>query len=694
MKVLNTVYLVIYMYVASNLDAQSLFQLQNPSYSPEPINSFALYSSTGWAVGNYGMILRTSNSGITFQSQTSQTTSNIRGQSIVNTQVGYIFDDSSRVFRTINGGLNWLLKSTIPSKINCLHFLNINNGFAALANGIGVTSNGGESWTVINPDISASYVYYGIYFKDGNTGYISAKNLSSDYAYMFKTTNAGINWNWFNTGIDAFDISNIHFSDSMTGWCTGERFGNLYTLKTSNGGVNWSETNTPLISTIPNNIYFSDSVSGYITTNNKILKSNNGGLDWTVFRELNGVNSSYFRGSSEYYLVDSYSRVLRTSNGGSTFDTLLGKQNYTLNKIQNITEEVLWCNGINNSNWKSTNGGSDWIFDNYAASLNIRFSEFTDAGTGYAISERGNILRTSNFGNNWNTVYNYNGEIFSLNFINNYTGWALSGESILMTTNGGDNWAGVSNGNSIIRAEFMNGQTGYGFTGNQLYKTNDSGQYWSLTFTGTIIDFNFINSLTGWILSDGDSVSLILKTSDGGVNWIQKSYINGNINKIKFLGVNTGYLLSYDKLYRSTDSGTSWKYVSFPTSLRVFDFDFINETEGWLCGDNSLIMKLDNGGSIFVNNETEAAEDINLFQNYPNPFNSETNIIFTLRKKEFASLKVYDMLGREVAILLNGELLSGKHQVRYNATGLASGIYYYVLKTSGKTLSRKFAVLK
>jgi len=682
------------MFVASNLSAQSLFHHQNPSYSPESINSFALYFGAGWAVGNFGMILRTSNSGITFQSQTSQTTSNIRGQSIVNTQVGYIFDDSSRVFRTINGGSNWSLKSTISSKINCLHLLDINSGIAALANGIGVTSNGGESWSIINPDNSASYVYYGISFPDENTGYISARNLVTDYAYMFKTTNAGVNWNWYNTGIDAFDISNIHFLDSMTGWCTGERFGNIYAMKTINGGVNWSETNIPLISTIPNNIYFSDSISGYITTNSKILKSSNCGLDWFVFRELSSVNSSYFSSASEYYIVDSYSRVLKTSNGGSTFDTLLGKQSYTSNRIQSISEGVLWCNGINNSNWKSTNGGTNWVYDNYAASLNIRFSEFTNASTGYAISERGNILRTSNFGNNWNTIYNYSGEIFSLDFINNLTGWAISGEYVLSTTNGGDNWAGVSNGNSIIRTEFLNGQTGFGFTGNQLYKTNDSGQNWSLTFIGTVIDFDFINALTGWVISDGDSVSLIQQTSDGGINWTQKSIINGNVNKIKFLNVNTGYILSYDKLYRSTDSGSSWKYVGFPTTLRLFDFDFVNENEGWLCGDNSLIMKLDNGGSIFVNNETEASEEINLFQNYPNPFNSETNIIFTLRNNEFVTLKVYDILGREVAVLLNSEFLSGKHQVRYNATGLASGIYYYVLKTSGRTLSKKLVVLK
>lgn len=694
MKVLNIVYLVIYLGITTNVSAQGIFQLQNPSYLPEALNSFTVNSGTGWAIGNYGLILRTTNSGLTFYTQTIPTESNFQGQSLVNPQVCYIFDDTSNIYKTINAGLNWYLTYSFSMRLNSLYFTDNSTGFAALSNGVGITYNGGQNWTILNPDNSASYEYNGIFFTNGNTGFVGAKNLVTDYAFIFKTTNAGINWVWFNTGIDAYQITNLYFLNNMTGWCTGERFGKIYTMKTTNGGVNWTEANTPSISTIPNNLYFSDSSNGYIATNNKILKSNNGGLVWFILRDLNGVNSSFFNSAYEYYLVDEYSRVLKTSDGGSTFDTLLGKQNRTLNRIKIINQDVLWCNGDNNANLISTNGGGNWIFDNYSASLNIRYCEYANASTGYAISGRGNILKTTNFGNNWSIIYSNSGEIFSLNFLNSFTGWVISGDSILQTSNGGNNWTGVSNANSLIRTEFFKGQIGFGFSGNQLFRTTNSGFNWTLTYTGTVIDFDFINSFNGWIISDGDSVSYIHKTSNSGINWNLVATINGNLNKIKFLDENTGYLLSFDKLYRTTNSGVIWKFVKIPTALRVFDFDFIDANEGWLCGDNSLIMKIEDGGAIFVNNETEIADGISLSQNYPNPFNSETNFIITLPKNEFASLKVYDMLGREVSMLMNGELSAGRYRVSFKANGLSSGIYYYVLKTGNRTITRKFVLLK
>lgn len=691
---LNIVYLVIYLIISFNLHSQSVFQRQNPSYPSESLNSFIMFLETGWAIGNYGLILKTSNSGLTFQTQLSPSKANLLGISIVNSEICYIFDDSSRIFKSTNGGLNWFMNSSFSTKLNSLCFVNLDKGFAALSNGIGISQNGGYNWTLVNPDNSASYIYYSVFFHNENTGYISAKNIVSDYAYVFKTTNNGNNWIWFNTGVDAFKIHDFYFINSMTGWCTGSRFGKLYTMKTNNGGINWTETNTPAISAIPNNIYFSDSNNGYITTNNKIFKSINGGNEWFVLKEIADLNSSYFKNIDEYFIVDMHSRVLKTSNGGIDFDTLMGNNNHTLNRIQSISSEVLWCNGTNYSNWKSTNGGLNWIFDNYSASLNIRFSEFNDINTGFAISERGNVLKTTNFGINWNKVLNFSGEIFSLYFLNTYTGWAFTGDSIFMTTNGGYNWEKNSNVNSIIRADFINVQTGYGSNGNQLFKTTNSGFNWSLSYPGIAIDYYFINSQTGWIISDGDSVSFIMKTSDGGVNWNLMANVFEDVNWIRFPDVNTGYLLSYNKLFRTTDSGRNWKFVSIPTTLRVFDFDFSNAYEGWICGDNSLIIKLVNGGSIPINNETEIAYDIGLSQNYPNPFNAETNFVLTLSKNEFVSLKVYDMQGREIEKLIYGYLSAGKHNVKYFAKDLSSGVYYCVLKTSNRTISRKFVVLK
>ncbi len=83
-----------------------------------------------------------------------------------------------------------------------------------------------------------------------------------------------------------------------------------------------------------------------------------------------------------------------------------------------------------------------------------------------------------------------------------------------------------------------------------------------------------------------------------------------------------------------------------------------------------------------------------LYQNYPNPFNPSTTINFTIREKEYVTLKVYDIMGNEVALLLSEEMEAGSHSIKYDASGLASGIYLYKLKAGNKIETRKMLLLK
>ena len=88
------------------------------------------------------------------------------------------------------------------------------------------------------------------------------------------------------------------------------------------------------------------------------------------------------------------------------------------------------------------------------------------------------------------------------------------------------------------------------------------------------------------------------------------------------------------------------------------------------------------GRTTAVKNVNALPADFTLQQNYPNPFNPSTTITFSLPYSASANLKVYDVLGREVATLVNGYTTSGTHEIQFNATKLASGIYFYKL-TSG-----------
>lgn len=83
-----------------------------------------------------------------------------------------------------------------------------------------------------------------------------------------------------------------------------------------------------------------------------------------------------------------------------------------------------------------------------------------------------------------------------------------------------------------------------------------------------------------------------------------------------------------------------------------------------------------------------------LRQNYPNPFNPATEILFSVDRPGNVTLQVYDVLGNKVADLVNGYREAGSHSVNFNASGLSSGTYFYVLNASGTVLSRKMALLK
>ena len=107
---------------------------------------------------------------------------------------------------------------------------------------------------------------------------------------------------------------------------------------------------------------------------------------------------------------------------------------------------------------------------------------------------------------------------------------------------------------------------------------------------------------------------------------------------------------------------------------------------GIVYGDTTTVGVEDEGKPI-VNN-------FRLEQNYPNPFNPTTHIGFRIANFGFVSLKVYDIIGNEIATLVNEEKRAGEYEIEFDATGLPSGIYFYKLKAGGYIETKKMVLIK
>ncbi len=154
-----------------------------------------------------------------------------------------------------------------------------------------------------------------------------------------------------------------------------------------------------------------------------------------------------------------------------------------------------------------------------------------------------------------------------------------------------------------------------------------------------------------------------------------------------------------------------WTELSYSTSQPAGEWTLIEIGETGLPAVESLTIRFskDNGFQYrlddirLLGEETEATSNERgannpvgfvLNQNYPNPFNPSTSIEYELAQSESVKLTVYDMTGREVAVLVNSVKPSGRHQISWDASGTSSGIYVYSLETSSHRLTRKMTLIK
>jgi hypothetical protein len=120
--------------------------------------------------------------------------------------------------------------------------------------------------------------------------------------------------------------------------------------------------------------------------------------------------------------------------------------------------------------------------------------------------------------------------------------------------------------------------------------------------------------------------------------------------------------------------------------------DFTSLISDWRTLFGSRAYLYDPNGTVYVDDHSIIPHETALYQNYPNPFNPSTMVHFSLRQREHVTLKVFDVNGREVATLVDGNLAAGNHAVTFAPRATTSGLYFYKI-TAGKFSQTRKAVL-
>jgi len=400
-----------------------------------------------------------------------------------------------------------------------------------------------------------------------------------------------------------------------------------------------------------------------------------------------------------------------------------------IHSFRAIDESTVWGGANHGVFLRTTDGGMNWASGSVQGADQLTFYSIAaiDQNTAYYLGQTpaggdGRIYLTSDGGSTWNLQHQDTRPgtfLNSIAFWDNQNGIAVGDPVdgsfvILTTTDGGANWDQVPAANipAPVPGEY-GGLTGDGGTcltvqgtGNawfgtgaasplRVLRSTDKGQTWVAVNTPLsvfgITTIAFKDSLNGFAggntFPHNDSLITIVKTTDGGQTW-------GGVPMFPQIGpstldivpnTNNGtlFVTSPQGSAISEDGGTTWERLSTEPCAPS---TFASPTAGWAGGyDLGRILTFVPDPATSVRDaESGRPQEFRLSQNYPNPFNPSTVIRFQLPVDNHVTLKVYDLLGREVAVLVDEKKPAGTHEVTWNGSGLGSGLYFYRIEAHGK----------
>jgi len=319
---------------------------------------------------------------------------------------------------------------------------------------------------------------------------------------------------------------------------------------------------------------------------------------------------------------------------------------------------------------KTSDGGANWVPQISGTMQNLNAVKFIDDNIGIIVGDDGTILKTSGGGENWDLINSgTNKKLTACSFADENICYAVGDDIntsaiILKSANKGDNWSIIQNSFSNIYSYrlgtvcFLDADTGFaggnGDAMTTIIKTTDGGDSWDLIYGGepyTINSIFFVNNNVGYAVGDGSN---ILKTINGGDTWtIDDSQNSINKRAIFFTNDSVGYVaigngppnnpLSY-KILKTIDTGDTWDEVTSDVDTYLMSLYFVNNDIGFAVGGQGTILKKSNGG---IGSIKKSVSKDNTFLIYPTPVKDMLTIETSFVHNE-SLLIIYDIRGKEL----------------------------------------------
>jgi len=565
------------------------------------------------------------------------------------------------LFANTKAQINWTSQiSNTYENLNGIYLVDLNTAYAVGNNGVVLkTTNGGTSWSVKTFPVSTNN--YCVFFQNANTGFVGNQN-----ANIYKTTDGGNTWET-NGSASTYAVTSITMTSAFTGYC-GDRYSNIQ-KSTDNGQTWWIQTTTP-------------------------------GYDSKVF----------FQNDNRGWAVDTYGYVYATANGGINWSTSRPSTD-TLSSIFFISSTIGYTAGDSGRVYKTTNGGTNWTLLNTGTTAKLNCISGQNLNSIFACGNSGTVIYSTDGGSTWSVSTQGTNNLKSVNFYNSTVIGNMVGDVGSIYRTSILSYGCVGSGNTSVGYPFytyyMDSRTDMLFTANDLTSYGVAagpitrlGFYFTSADTMTMSGFNIkmqstsLTALTGFTNSGWQ----VVYSGTYKVPGVGLRYINLQMPYFNWDGVSN--ILVEICYNNSAYSQNSTVHSTAAPNMTFHNHADMGTGDG-CTGITSGAVQVTRPNICFYQNLTGTVNNTKLIpdkyylsQNYPNPFNPVTKIKYGLPKNSFVSLKIYDMLGREIKSLVNTEMNAGEYIVDFNGSELSSGTYFYRIETNGFTETKKLILLK